>query len=108
MGPRYDNDKGFFGALFDFSFDNFVSTKFVKFLYVLSLILVSIGTIAFLISGLALIGGGSAGPGLLLIILTPIFWLLGLLITRVWLERIIVLFKISEDIKDIRDSGHVR
>jgi hypothetical protein len=106
-GPRYDNDRGFFGSLFDFSFDNFVATKFVKFLYVLALILMSVGAIVYLVVGLAFLGRGS-GLGLVFIILAPIFWLIGLILTRISLERIIVIFKISEDIKDIRDSGGVR
>jgi hypothetical protein len=107
LGPRYDNDKGFFGSLFDFSFDNFVSTKFVKFLYVVWLILISIGSIVYLVAGLVLLGNGS-GIGLLLILLAPLVWLLALIFIRIWLERIIILFKISDDLKDIRDSGSVR
>ncbi|HEY7482863.1 MAG TPA: DUF4282 domain-containing protein [Streptosporangiaceae bacterium] len=106
-GPRYDNDKGFFGSLFDFSFDNFIATKLVKFLYVLSLIGVTITAIFFLIGGLVALGNGSS-LGLLYIILSPLVWLVYLIVARLWLELVIVMFKISEDIKDIRDSGVMR
>lgn len=106
-GPRYDNDKGFFGSLFDFSFDNFIATKLVKFLYVLSLILFSVAAIGYLIAGLVALGNGS-GIGLLFIILAPLIWLVGLIVTRLYLELVIVMFKISDDIKDIRDSGTMR
>lgn len=106
-GPRYDNDKGFFGSLFDFSFDNFIATKLVKFLYVLSLILFSITAIGYLIAGLVGLGQGE-GFGLLLIIAAPLIWLIGLILTRLYLELVIVMFKISEDIKDIRDSSGTR
>jgi hypothetical protein len=106
-GPRYDNDKGFFGSLFDFSFDNFIATKLVKFLYVLSLILFSVAAIGYLIAGLVALGNGST-VGLLFIVLAPLIWLVGLILTRLYLELVIVMFKISEDIKDIRDSSSIR
>jgi hypothetical protein len=106
-GPRYDNDKGFFGSLFDFSFDNFIATKLVKFLYVLSLILFSITAIGYLIAGLVGLGNGES-LGLLFIVLAPIIWLVGLILSRLYLELVIVMFKISEDIKDIRDSSAMR
>jgi Domain of unknown function (DUF4282) len=107
MGPRYDNDKGFFGSLFDFSFDNFIATKLVKFLYVLTLILLSIASLVYLVLGLVALGNGS-GYGLLFIILAPVIWLFGLVVSRLYLELVIVMFKISEDIKDIRDNGAMR
>ena len=107
MGPRYDNDKGFFGSLFDFSFDNFIATKLVKFLYVLTLILLSIASLVYLVLGLVALGNGS-GMGLLFIILAPVIWLFGLVVSRLYLELVIVMFKISEDIKDIRDNGAMR
>ena len=103
-GPRYDNDKGFFGSLFDFSFDNFIATKLVKFLYVLSLILISVAAIVYVVAGLLLLSERS-GLGVLMIILSPILWLFFLVISRLYLELVIVMFKISEDLKDIRDSS---
>jgi hypothetical protein len=104
VGPRYDNDKGFFGSLFDFSFDNFIAPKLVKFLYVLSLIVVSIAAIVFVIAGLVGLGNGTPA-GLLALILAPLVWLIYLVAARLWLEFFIVVFKISDDLKDIRDSG---
>lgn len=110
-GPRYDNDKGFFGSLFDFSFDNFIAPKLVKFLYVLLLILFSLAAIVWVIFGFAAMASGDdsgAVGGLFIIVLTPIIWFLYVMISRVWLELLIVMFKISEDIKDIRDSRTLR
>jgi Domain of unknown function (DUF4282) len=110
-GPVYDNDKGFFASLFDFSFDNFVAPKLVKIMYVLSMIFVTLYVILLLIAPItrvALVGGtsGSVTPILLItIIVAPIIWLVMLIITRIFLEMAIVQFKISDDIKDIRDRG---
>jgi hypothetical protein len=36
-------DKGFFGALFDLSFSEFVTIKFIRFLYIIFLLLIAIG-----------------------------------------------------------------
>lgn len=110
-GPRYDNDRGFFGSLFDFSFDNFVAPKLIKFLFVLSLILISVAAIGWVIFGFAAMASGDdtgALVGLLTIVLAPIIWFLYVMGARVWLELLIVVFKISEDLKDIRDSRTLR
>ncbi|WP_158566800.1 DUF4282 domain-containing protein [Actinomadura craniellae] len=110
-GHRFANDKGFFGALFDFSFDNFIAPKLVKFLYILLLILVTVGGLVYLVIGFTMLASGTdAGVlgGLLVIVLTPVIWLLSLMMYRVMLELMIVVFKISEDIKDIRDSRTLR
>jgi uncharacterized protein DUF4282 len=110
-GPRYDNDKGFFGSLFDFSFDNFIAPKLVKFLYVLFLILISLGAIFYVIVGFGLMASGDdqgAIVGLLVILLSPVLWFLMVMGARLQLELVIVMFKISEDIKDIRDSRTLR
>ncbi|HEX6470508.1 MAG TPA: DUF4282 domain-containing protein [Streptosporangiaceae bacterium] len=103
-GPRYDNDRGFFGSLFDFSFDNFIAPKLIKFLYVLLLIIVTILAIVLIIVGLVGLGQGTPA-GLLAIVGAPIAWLVYLVIARLALEFYIVIFKISDDLKDIRDSG---
>jgi hypothetical protein len=105
-GPRYDNDKGFFGSLFDFSFDNFIAPKLVKFRYVLSLIIITILAIGIVVDGIVRVGqsGGPAVLSLLFIIIAPLVWLIYLVAARLWLEFFIVVFKISDDLKDIRDS----
>lgn len=110
-GPRTDSTRGFFGSLFDFSFDNFIAPKLVKFLYVLLLILLTIGALVQVVGSFGMIASGQDGfvlLGLLWLVLAPVFWFLGLMIYRVMLELMIVIFKISEDLKDIRDSRTLR
>lgn len=107
-GRRTDNDKGFFGALFDFGFDNFIAPKLVKFLFVISLIAVTIYTIVMVVAGFAMLSQGAESQqaaGVLLIALSPFAWFIGLIVIRLYLELAIVMFKISDDIKDIRDNG---
>jgi len=46
-----DSDKGFFGALFDFEFKNFVTIKVVKIVYIVVIVLAVLAWIAAVISG---------------------------------------------------------
>ena len=85
--------KGFFGALFDLTFSSFVTTKIIKVLYVLAIVIAGIIALAYTIAAFA------ADPvlGLLtLVILAPIGFLLYVIYTRVFLELIIVIFRILE------------
>ena len=86
-------EKGFFGALFDLSFSSFVTTKIIKVLYVLAIVIAGIIALAYTIAAFA------ADPvlGLLtLVILAPLGFLLYVIYTRVFLELIIVIFRILE------------
>ncbi len=85
--------KGFFGSLFDLSFSSLVTTKIIKVLYVLALIVIGLGALALIITGFA----DSVTSGvLMLVIVAPLFALLYVVYTRVILEVVIVLFRILE------------
>jgi len=95
--------KGFVGAMFDFSFNNYVTPKIVKVLYGIWL----------LMAGLVLIGGilsgfyqfidkyGSVVGGLFQIVVAPFAAVLIMILGRVYMEVLIVLFKIAENLGDI-------
>jgi Domain of unknown function (DUF4282) len=103
--------KGFLGSLFDFGFNNFIAPKLVKAIYIVLVVVLSIGGVIEAIAAISLMASGGAAVllGLLLLVLTPVLWLLGLMIYRVMLELMIVLFKISEDLRSIRGtSGTLR
>lgn len=92
---------GFFGALFDFSFSQFVTTRLVRFLYaVLVLIdaLIALGAIARAFNE-------GAGAGLVALILAPILFLILVVITRVYLEIVIVIFRIAEYLREMSGRG---
>ncbi len=64
-------NKGFFGSLFDLSFTEFVTTRIIKFLFVLAIIGSGIGALILLIGGIT--GGGA--QAFVSIILAPIVFL---------------------------------
>ncbi len=96
--------KGFFGGLFDLSFSEFVTTRVIKVLFVILIILSAIGALALLIGGIA-----KGGPGAFLaIIVAPIAFILYVLGARIWLEVIIVLFRIAENTTRLVEQGENR
>jgi len=85
--------KGFFGSLFDLSFTEFVTTRIVAVLYVIGIIWAGIIGLAILIGGFK----GGVGAGILGLIVAPVVFLICVLWTRVWLEVVIVFFRIAEN-----------
>jgi hypothetical protein len=86
--------KGFFGSLFDLSFTSLVTTRIIKVLYVLAIIVIGIYALIFIAGGFS----NSTSAGLVvLLILAPLFALVSLIYTRVLLEVIIALFRIMEN-----------
>lgn len=85
--------KGFFGKLFDLSFSEFITISIIKVLYVVAIIVSAIFAVMMLISFFS----RGAGGVILGIILAPIVFFLYVLMARVWMELIIVLFKIAEN-----------
>jgi hypothetical protein len=86
-------DKGFFGSLFDISFSSLITTKVIKVLYVISLIVIGLFALVFIVAAFS----NSVGLGILtLVVFAPIGALLYVIYTRVILEFIIVVFRIAE------------
>jgi hypothetical protein len=104
--PRQATDsKGFLNALFDFSFTSFVTTKIIKVVYVLILILTVLYALAFTIWAFKL----NAGTGLFVLIIgDPLFILIVMAFWRLVLESFIVVFRIAEDTRAMRERGDTR
>lgn len=97
--------KGFLGALFDFRFTSFVTPKVVKVLYPLIMILTGLTALSFIdIAFRASIGFGFVS----LFILAPLFFLVVTAIYRILLEFFIVIFRVAEDIRALRERGDIR
>lgn len=88
---------GFFRALFDFSFTEFVTTRLIRLLYGIGVVVAAASAAA------AILRGFQEGPGagILALIVAPLIFLLVVIIARVWLEIIIVVFRIAEYLRDM-------
>ncbi|MFA5258343.1 MAG: DUF4282 domain-containing protein [Opitutales bacterium] len=95
-----DDPKGFFTALLDISFTSYITTKLVKLIYIVCLVLIGIGGLAALVTFFSC----GVGAGILGLLMTPIIMLLEIMAVRVWLEMIMVVFRIAEDVNKIARS----
>jgi len=85
--------KGFFGSLFDFSFENFVFPMLIRILYWMVVVLTCLGYLAAIVYGFqqdTMYGVGA-------LVLGPVVLILYLIMVRVWMEVAIVLFRIYEN-----------
>jgi Domain of unknown function (DUF4282) len=97
--------KGFVGSLFDFGFNSFVTPKVVKVVYVLimaGLALAELGYLIFAFKTSTVFGIIS------LVILCPLSFFVYLALWRILLELFIVIFRIADDIRSIRERGDLR
>ena len=95
------DDKGFFGALFDMSFSEFVTIKLIRILYILQLIIIAIGLVVGIIGSFVSMFTDNFLTGLLGLIFTPILALIWIILARVGNEIIIVVFRIAENTTDL-------
>jgi Domain of unknown function (DUF4282) len=92
--PQGSPSKGFFGALFDFRFEHFVTPMIVKFVYILALVALVIAWLVFLVGGFA----DSVTSGVFVLVVGPILLLLYLALIRMTLEFYLALVRMSQDI----------
>jgi hypothetical protein len=86
-------EKSFFGALFDVSFSSLITTKVIKVIYILSMVVIGLIALFFVAAAFA----QSVAVGLItLVIFAPLVALVYLIYARVILEVIICLFRIME------------
>jgi hypothetical protein len=86
--------KGFFGALFDFSFNNFVTPAITRVLYILGLIVIVIIYLTFVITSFL----QNAIQGVLALLFGLIISFIYLALWRVVLEFFLAVVRMSEDI----------
>lgn len=86
--------KSFFSSLLDMSFSDFITPKIIKVLFILAIIGSAIWALALLVAGIA---SGSAGGILGGLIGAPIVFILAVILSRVYLELLLVMFRIAEN-----------
>ena len=100
--PAGSDAKGFFSALFDFSFSSFVTIKFASFIYVLLMVVIGVSWLFFTVSGF------TRDPlvGLLFLIGGAIVALVYIVLVRVGLEFYIAMIRTAQNTETTR--GEIR
>lgn len=93
--------KGFLGSLLDLSFSEFVTTKVIKVLYVLLLVLIGLGIFFGFITGLITMFSDSFFTGVGLMIASLVGGLIYVIFARISMELIIVVFRIAENTSEL-------
>jgi hypothetical protein len=96
------NPQGFLGSIFDFSFTEFITIRIIKFLFILGIIFAAIGTLVLIVTGFS----NGIGAGILSLVLSPLIFLIYVLLARVWCEMILVVFRIAEHTGRLVDQGN--
>jgi hypothetical protein len=86
-------NQGFLASLFDISFSSLITTKVIKVLYVLSMVLIGLAALFFVVAAFS---NSVAGGVVVLLIIAPFMSLLYLVYVRVLLEIVIAIFRIME------------
>lgn len=102
--PTAEESKGFFAGLFDFSFQNLVTPKVIKVVYILALVMLALGVLGGLGMILVLLIQGEILPALAFMIILPIYTFLGLLVMRIYHELIILGFRVLETLEAIKKN----
>jgi hypothetical protein len=90
--------KGFFSALFDYSFSSYITPKIIKILYVIATVLIALWTLAIV---LVAFQASSAAGILALLIVGPVYFLISMIFARVGLEILSAFFHIHGDVQEI-------
>lgn len=86
-------NKSIINMLFDLSFTDFVTTRVIKLLFIIGIVFAAVGTLFLIIGGF----GNSTGTGVACLVLSPLVFLVYVLLARIWCEMIIVVFRIAEN-----------
>ncbi len=96
-----ETGKGFLGALFDFSFSEFITKKVIRILYIILVLFCGLGALFFIFAGFA----QSVVSGLLFLIISPLIFLLYVILIRIALEIYLVIFQIGDHTREIAEQG---
>jgi Domain of unknown function (DUF4282) len=104
-GRSAAESKGFLAALFDFSFNSFITTTVIRVIYILVTIIIFLEALAFTFVAFR----ANALFGILtLVIGDPLFIIIAMAMWRLILEFFVVIFRIHDDIRVIRERGDLR
>lgn len=97
----YSQKRGFFGRLFDFSFEEFITPSIIKILFIISIVVIGLGVLGGIIVGFM----SGVGTGFFFLIGGLIGGFLWILYVRVLLELFIVFFRIHDNTEEIAKNS---
>ena len=92
-----EEEKGFIQMLFDISFEEIITLKIIKFLYLLGILFSGIGAFYLIVQGFS----NSFFTGFLALIFSPVLFFIYVILSRVILEIVWSVFKIAENTQTI-------
>ncbi|WP_462417737.1 DUF4282 domain-containing protein [Kytococcus sp. Marseille-QA3725] len=109
-GPSHapDGENGFLSSLADIRFTKFVTPKVASVLYILMIVAIALGLLAWTVSSFGVMFSGEAAGvfmGLLMLVGGPIVALIYLVLARVSLESMVALVRVADDVAAIRRRG---
>ncbi|MBW6464478.1 MAG: DUF4282 domain-containing protein [Firmicutes bacterium] len=99
-----EEGRSFFSSLFDITMREMITPKIIRVMYVIGIILIGIGALGAILTSIFAVGDSGAGVLLATIIAAPIGAVLGVIFLRIYLEIIILLFNIYDQLKEIKSS----
>jgi hypothetical protein len=107
------SDAGFGGtnflvSLFDISMREMVTPKIIRVIYIIGLVFIGLGVLGAIITAIFTVGSTGVLALLGTVIVAPIGALIGVIFLRIYLEIIILLFNIYDQLKDIRSMMRER
>lgn len=102
LDPAPAPRRGFLRSLFDLSFTSLVTTKIIKMLYVLWMIVIGLLAIAFVVVAFRV---NSTLGAVVLLVVAPVAALFYLVCVRVGLELVIALFRVMENTSELVAQG---
>jgi len=89
---------GFFSSLFDLNFSRVVTTRVVKWLYLIVIVLVVLGLIGYIATAII---SGSVVAIIIAVIVGPLVALLYIILARIAFEVLVAIFRILETNREI-------
>lgn len=88
---------GFWSRFFDLSFEHFITPSIIKILFIIAMVVIGLGVLAWIIVGFVAFGA----LGIFTLIGALIGGFLYLLMARVFLEMVVVFFRIRDDTEEL-------
>lgn len=98
----------FFASLFDVSMREMVTPKIIRIIYIIGLVLIGLGVLGSIIAAIFAVSSTGVMALIGTVIIAPIGALVGVIFLRIYLEIIILLFNIYDQLKDIRSMMRER